>query len=65
MEIDGIKIRRYKSADAVSAARVYRDSVMELGKEQYEPLQVEVWASYSDETEAFTGRNTEAIDSAP
>ena len=33
MELDGIKIRKYVSADAASAARVYRESVMEIGKE--------------------------------
>ncbi len=49
-----IRIRQYKGVDAKAAAKVYRDSVTEIGIEQYDPLQVEVWASYSDEKEAFT-----------
>jgi putative acetyltransferase len=45
------RIRRYRGGDAEALTKLYRESVLEIGKEQYTREQVEVWASYADELE--------------
>ncbi|MEQ9618471.1 MAG: GNAT family N-acetyltransferase [Deltaproteobacteria bacterium] len=48
-----IKIRQYTGSDIDKLAKVYRDSVLELGKGHYDPERLRVWASFSDETGEF------------
>lgn len=47
------KIRRYTESDINKLAKVYRESVQELGRGHYNPEQLRVWASFADEAEDF------------
>jgi putative acetyltransferase len=51
-----MNLRPYEPADAAALARVYRDSVTELGPQGYDEAQVAVWASFADDLTSFRDR---------
>ena len=56
MKREEINIRRYRGSDAEALTKLYRESVLEIGIEQYSLEQVKVWASYADELEEIRHR---------
>jgi putative acetyltransferase len=55
------RIRRYKGGDAEALTKLYRESVLEIGIEQYSREQVEVWVSYAEEVEEIRHRLADGI----
>lgn len=51
-------LRGYRQQDFDAVREVYKDAVFSLGAGFYSARQLEVWASYSDETEAFARKLT-------
>jgi len=61
MKDKDFRIRRYRGGDAEALTKLYRESVLEIGIEQYTREQVEVWASYADELEEIRHRLADGI----
>ena len=55
------RIRKYRGGDAEALTKIYRESILEIGIEQYTREQVEVWASYADELEEIRHRLADGI----
>lgn len=47
-------LRPYTAADAGALANIYRDAVLALGITAYSTEQVKVWASFAEDSSAFT-----------
>lgn len=61
MKDKDFRIRRYRGEDAEALTKIYRESVLEIGIEQYTREQVEVWSSYADELEEIRHRLADGL----
>ncbi|MGK7923679.1 MAG: N-acetyltransferase family protein [Spirulina sp.] len=46
-------VRRYEPTDAEAIATVYRDAVLNIGCDFYNPKQVKIWSSFPEDFEVF------------
>lgn len=46
-------IRRYRETDLHQAVKVFKDSIIEIGPEKYNSIQLEAWSSYPDDINEF------------
>ena len=48
-----VSLRPYWESDLMRVVRLYRNSVIEIGPQEYSPQKVEIWASYPDDIDGF------------
>lgn len=54
-------IRPYHAMDLAAVAAVYRDAVLSIGPQFYEPAQVKMWASWASNTDELAERFTRGL----
>jgi len=52
---DLIEVRAYSKADLQALRQIYISSIQELGHEHYSPDQIQAWAGFADDADAFSG----------